>query len=328
MTSLGASFSPRANFAKPTHGFKSSNLSSVVSGFTTAEKLRNQRSIFDRVKESASALDSITPQTEDAPGGLGVAWKKLTNINSGGHFWSSPISSPTGIEVNLVDPSALSRHDNTTQEWRDTDGEIFVDGVSADDVKQGAINDGYLMTALASLAQTNPDFIENMIVENGNGTFTINFASPLGSQTVDDDLLFTVGGEITYASIGDSGEPQELWVAIVQKAYAQAKGDYNDIEFGWARNALAEIAGNSDFTAVASREMDFATIEQALNENRPANAATFGDGKKTYENGLVGNHSYTFLDTRVNDEGVEQVQLRNPWGVGEIAGNGPNDGVF
>jgi Calpain family cysteine protease len=102
------------------------------------------------------------------------------------------------------------------------------------DVQQGGIGDCWLMASLAAVASRDPGAIWNMITPNdvtpttpnGNGTYTVRFFEPDGAAdyvTVDENL--PDGGQlfasITHADVGSTSDSTELWVALIEKAYAQ-----------------------------------------------------------------------------------------------------------
>jgi hypothetical protein len=61
----------------------------------------------------------------------------------------------------------------------------------------------------------------------------------------------------------------------------------------------------------------------------PLAAGTFGEDEAArYTNtGVYADHAYSVLGT-AQDGAQRYVQLRNPWGESEPAGNAPNDGIF
>ncbi|OBQ15983.1 MAG: hypothetical protein AN481_19505, partial [Aphanizomenon flos-aquae LD13] len=54
-------------------------------------------------------------------------------------------------------------------------GSLFQNGLSANDIDQGALGDCYYVATLASIAQEKPDYIQNMFTDNGDNTFTVRF---------------------------------------------------------------------------------------------------------------------------------------------------------
>jgi len=93
-------------------------------------------------------------------------------------------------EVELDDPGLTNFHnsfkndevennnvENNNVEYRDVEGKVFIDSVGNDgvraeltDIDQGRVANCYLLATLGSIALHNPDYIENMITDNGNGT--------------------------------------------------------------------------------------------------------------------------------------------------------------
>ena len=64
-------------------------------------------------------------------------------------------------------------------------GPLFNNGPTPQDVQQGQIGDCYFPSAMAALAQNNAEAIQNMIKENGDGTYTVVFKERrLGHQSL------------------------------------------------------------------------------------------------------------------------------------------------
>lgn len=104
------------------------------------------------------------------------------------------------------------------------EGELFVDGISSEDIKQGALYDCYFLTALGAVAYTSPEIIENMITEVEPNIWVVKIHDQIsrGGETfyvtVNNELAVDVhSGNSFYANV-DSGE---LWVGLIEKAYVQ-----------------------------------------------------------------------------------------------------------
>ena len=66
--------------------------------------------------------------------------------------------------------------------YKSTAGSLFPHTPSHTDEYQGEMGDCYLITALGTLADSNPAAIENMIINNGDGTYTVRFyTGPYGT---------------------------------------------------------------------------------------------------------------------------------------------------
>ncbi|MGC4113421.1 MAG: C2 family cysteine protease [Myxococcales bacterium] len=94
-------------------------------------------------------------------------------------------------------------------------GPLFKDGIKPEDVQQGQLGDCYFPAAIAALAKSQPEVLQNMIKENGDGTYTVTFKQRdwYGGGTknveikVDGDLYArSWGGPLYGSSAGDKSE--------------------------------------------------------------------------------------------------------------------------
>ncbi len=249
--------------------------------------------------------------------------------------------------VDLVDPLPHKdeRNADGTSKYKLVryTGPLFVNGAKSEDVRQGAIGDCYFPAALAAVAHSDPQTIENMIKKNDDGTFTVSFYesrySGAGKKvdiTVDGDLYVRSWGGPLY---GDSlGTPRdtdkmELWFPLVEKAYAVWKGDYNTIGNGGVTGkVMSEVMGAPyEYTSLGEHNKDrvFETIREGTAKGWPMAAGTHGDSESArYTNsGVYANHAYSIHGIE-EEGGTKYVKLRNPWGQSEPRGNGANDGFF
>jgi hypothetical protein len=223
-------------------------------------------------------------------------------------------------------------------------GPLIKDGVNPTDVAQGQLGDCYFPSAMAALAQNHPEVIENMIKDNGDGTYTVTWKEKDWATgkfkdvpvKIDGDLYVRSWGGPLYGSANstDRGEKtMELWFPLLEMSFAQWKGSYNDIGSGGLSSDVFEAAmgHDSDYMSISDNSMDraFAKIKDKIDNKLPVSAGTYGDDQEArYTNtGVYADHSYSVLGyEEVN--GQKMVILRNPWGESEPAGNGPNDGIF
>jgi WXG100 family type VII secretion target len=231
------------------------------------------------------------------------------------------------------------------------------DDISPNDVTQGQLGDCFLMASLAAVAQSNPDVIRNMIKDNGDGTYTVTFKINLGGlqtltgKRMDDyykehglghlisaqlpsmygpdtyitkeivvkpDFPANSSGQPLYAQFGDSaGGKPEIWVPLIEKAYAQMRGDYSDMNGGHAFNALPNITGKQAMRFSA----DDIKIDELADFHAKGNAIVVDTpdyttqaaliAKATGRFDIVPNHSYYVAGV---DKTAGTVTLRNPWG--------------
>jgi hypothetical protein len=142
--------------------------------------------------------------------------------------------------------------------------------VSFEDVVQGIGSDCYLMSSLSEVAQRAPQDIKNMIIDNGDGTWTVGFfnGSTRDYVTVNRMLPVDSSGKFEYANIGASAGSSSnvLWVALVEKAYSQID------EAGW----LSKLDVNSDGTSARNNANEYE--HYAWRQDGPTAFTEFGTG--------------------------------------------------
>lgn len=150
-----------------------------------------------------------------------------------------------------------------------------------------------------------------------------------------------------YSPSFNHSRGNELWVMVLEKAWAKVHGGYLNISSGLTREALHDLTGapcTTYFNDESTAEERWEIILDADNRHYIMAAGTKDlnqDGKDEIEekSGIVGNHAYSMLEAveLVRDggdwrkvqkhedstrmRGVQKlVKLRNPWGKGEWKG--------
>jgi hypothetical protein len=178
-------------------------------------------------------------------------------------------------------------------------GSLFgPDGPSNLDVRQGAVGDCYFLSPLAEAALRAPQAIKDMFVDNGDGTYTVRFYEQVGAAQVADYV--TVNREFPVASgrfvFADAGQPinrttNVLWVALVEKAYAQlAREGWSRVNDSSPANSYAAIDGGCGNVA----------LQQILGE--PSSSASTLD--VTAVNGIIGDLQSGYLVTLASQSSV------------------------
>jgi hypothetical protein len=220
------------------------------------------------------------------------------------------------------------------------DGTLFAKGpgdaneVDINDVQQGQVGDCYFVGLLAAIARVQPDFIKKMVKDNGDGTYTVTFHTKQGlsglfgsrsnqSVTVDSKFWTDGHGNPVFAKKGDSdaGGKPELWVMVIEKAWAKLQGSYSDIEGDKVDdNQFKAITGHGDDeidpTDYSDAELS-KKLEAAWTAKRPVTLSSFGDekSKKLTKNGVVSDHEYA-----LNGAAGGLFTLYNPWGYQPLVG--------
>ncbi|HEU4760294.1 MAG TPA: C2 family cysteine protease, partial [Dehalococcoidia bacterium] len=173
-------------------------------------------------------------------------------------------------------------------------GTPFVQGggdsnaVQSNDIQQGQLGDCYLMSAMGEVAKQNPDTIKNAIKDNGDGSYTVRLYEKKDGWfghsweakdiKVTPDLPLDANGHPVFAQTGDSnGSQQELWPALIEKAYAQMKGSYDSMGHGGnPGDAMSALTGK-DAEEKSASGVTIDQLNDALNSGKGVVANTLGD---------------------------------------------------
>jgi len=232
---------------------------------------------------------------------------------------------------------------------------LFSGGVTPDDVAQGQLGNCWLLAAAATLAD-HDGIIESCFVSrwfNPAGKYTMKLFNGKKTEhvTVDDFIPCRAGdGRPLFAfPVG-----QELWVLLLEKAFAKFMGSYHALEGGLPVFAMHIITGcpclhwqkmgngwmamevqmeykdkfpsgklNPTNTKKDHDEL-FKLCVEWCKTSCPIGAGSSGKDT-TLETGRAGvgivpGHAYGLMDCR-EVAGLRLVRLRNPWGTFEWTGN-------
>ena len=212
---------------------------------------------------------------------------------------------------------------NGPYSYRQAAGSLFVDGPSYTDSHQGYLGDCYFLTTIGSIAKSNPVAIQNMFIDNGDGTFTVRFYAQSGSTYTPDYVtvdryLPASGTTFIYSNMGsvysDSGN--ELWMPLAEKAYAQwnetgregrnGTNTYSAIEGGWMGNVNRQVLGRASGDYAFSTNSNKQIFIDAINANK---GVSLGTSASRY--GLYGSHAYMVVGYSASND---TFQAYNPWG--------------
>ena len=215
--------------------------------------------------------------------------------------------------------------------------ELYHNGIDPNDINQGALGNCWFMASIASVAEI-PALIKRLFITkeyNEEGIYQMKLCKngEWVKVTVDDYFpCYIDGGPMFCNSTGD-----ELWVLLLEKAYAKLHGNYCQLRGGW------EHHGMQDLTGCPTRYISFPEDKEDLDEIKEfsddlwekldyadsrgwvmcagtdgVDEFTEGDGPSD-SHGIVPGHAYSVIDARER-EGVKLVHIRNPWGEFEWGG--------
>ena len=229
----------------------------------------------------------------------------------------------------------LLPEDITEVEWKRPqeiaggDAAFVTSGITRFDVIQGRLANCWFIGVLANLADTkNKDatvleklFDEHQSIDNENAEFTFYFRrnGEWEEVTVDDSLPCKPESETLLFC--KSEDPAEFWPSLLEKAYAQFKGSYADLEWDYAVTALNELT-DDDWEKMREFADMYVPICHSIDCCGIVLTSTIRDPDNILpEVNLVARHVYSITGHKVDETFGQCLRIRNPWGSHEY--NGP-----
>ncbi|CDW72805.1 calpain family cysteine protease containing protein [Stylonychia lemnae] len=212
--------------------------------------------------------------------------------------------------------------------------EVFRKQIESRDIREGSLGDSWFLGAIATLAE-HPQLLEKLFVNktyNEEGVYRVRICKngEWQSVTIDDYFPCFINGGPIFSTTSEN----ELWVLILEKAYAKVHGSYLALRGGYA------IEGIQDLTGCPSTQYDLLSqyVRQTIQngdlwkllqfyekEQYLMSVSTDGEDQElagnfivqfqSYqdrETNLLKAHSYTILKiVEVNNNKL--INLRNPW---------------
>ncbi|KAI8951659.1 hypothetical protein F4801DRAFT_589509 [Xylaria longipes] len=227
----------------------------------------------------------------------------------------------------------------------------FLKHIDGADIKQGGLGDCWYIASLSALANVD-DAVKRVCVEydtrvgiygfvfyrDGEWIYSIvddklYLTSPnWDSPSMQRDLMNQMDRESpekeyrkTYQTgskalfFGQCKNQNETWVALFEKAYAKAHGDFGSLAGGWIGEGLEDLTGGVTTELLASDILDLDEFWEdevsKVNQEFLFGCSTgLLDGGYGDRNGIREGHAYVVMDARTLKSGERLVKLRNPWG--------------
>lgn len=212
--------------------------------------------------------------------------------------------------------------------------------IKPDAIKQGMIGNCYFEAALASLAAVDPESIQRMIKDNGDGTYTVTFPG------ADDEPITVKAPTEVEMGLFNQGSPDGAWASVMEKAYGEycnkhwwRRGPGNllggdtpaegsgggEVRIGHAMSLLTGRDRDTDWIMVTSQESLTDKLTEAFKgpRKRPVIAGIRMkpiDGES--EDGFPDSHMYSIIDFDPNGPDGGTVTVRNPWGHNDATTSG------
>eukprot|EP00457_Paulinella_chromatophora_P006334 gb/GEZN01006352.1/.p1 GENE.gb/GEZN01006352.1/~~gb/GEZN01006352.1/.p1 ORF type:complete len:469 (+),score=76.51 gb/GEZN01006352.1/:48-1454(+) len=235
---------------------------------------------------------------------------------------------------------------------------LFADQIEPKDVAQGELGDCWLLSAIACLTEFD-GAIRNLFITkqySARGIYEIRlyngYHRKFEKVTLDDYLPVKKGTKKPIFANPNGGE---LWVLLLEKAFAKVFGSYNGIQGGLIITALEALTGDEVMTFKKDkgtwnrmnlvhfkpepekpdkpRPVGLRTTEEKhsdqdmwgvvlayLDRGSVLGAGSIGSSDKKDTHGIVEGHAYSIVNC-VEEGEFKMVQLRNPWGTFEWDGD-------
>ena len=204
---------------------------------------------------------------------------------------------------------------------------VFLGGITPDDIRQGALGDVYFLCALTMLAEK-PSRIEQLFItkeSNQYGAYAVELCVHGEKQVVVIDDYFPCTGA-TGGPCFSKSNGSELWVMVLEKAWAKIYGSYERIERGSSNGALRDLTCAPTVTC-RFEEGTWEKILEGIQEDFII-CASAGSNKSSQQIlegiGLIGSLSYAVIaaqEVSTSQGPVRLVKLRNPWTNAEWQGD-------
>lgn len=201
-------------------------------------------------------------------------------------------------------------------------------GIDPNDIRQGSMGNCYFLSALSVLAEHGQRisklFPSDQINDSGAYGVYVNKNGAWNVIVVDD--YFPCSSPSAGPSFSKSNGP-ELWVLLLEKAWAKIHGSYEKIELGLTKDVLRDLTGapcmvfTTDDPEAWNKLLDAESKKYLLT----ASAGNTKASQQLIEQmGLIGQHAYAILDVQAVTTATGPARLlkmRNPWGNREWSGD-------
>ena len=216
-----------------------------------------------------------------------------------------------------------------------SDYNLFSDKIEMGDVQQGSLGDCYFLSSVASLCKF-PSMIKRMFRQdkkNENGFYEITlFIDGKRQIVIVDDYLpaFKRNKRPCYAK----SNKKEIWVMLLEKAWAKINGGYANIISGLPCEAMEALTGvgsliydleNLEGDDIEDYKYEIIKNVQLADQNNCLITCSTTADSNIQRVGLVEGHAYSLVSfhkiTTSQGQDVYLFRIRNPWSQGEWNGD-------
>ncbi|MCP9914235.1 pre-peptidase C-terminal domain-containing protein, partial [Cyanobium sp. BA20m-14] len=340
------------------HQELSTLLRTAANSGVTSQELSDLRTIANQFSPYLSATSRTYHQ---------YIYNAVVNGNSANQWWTSGASTRTALG-NLAAGSSHTQMNRLVDKWfggldlptnfagGDTAagansltfnygqmaGSLYVNDVAFSDINQGQAGTCYFLAACSTLANNQPQLIRDMFRDNGDGTYGVRFYGSTGNElwvTVNQAVPILSNNSLALAGNASRSLTGEMWLALAEKAYAQANevgvfgrstqaNSYSFIE-GGLEESLRHITNRSTTTYSADNPRSGWTSSNnnlttwnsyeniaiaAINAGKSLWLGSFGNSSDSSgKRNLVSGHAFAITGYNQSNG---RFTISNPWGAG------------
>ena len=313
-------------------------------------KEEEDRKILEKQKEEEAKKEAMTQEVSvnnsDIPKNVKIY--RHQKIPPKGQIWTDdlfqpvrknlcPVDSygrwnfPEGIDSNDVQGWEKIKWARAEQIFNSKNYQVFYQGVEADDIIQGGLGDCYFLSAVAALCKY-PKLVEKLFyfkeksLEHCYGCYYK--VSGVWQLVLVDDYI-PCYGKYGKNPAFTSSNGNELWVILLEKAWAKLNGNYAKAIGGEPHEVFDVITDAYSEKIVVRPDTSEELWNKLLDAEKKNYLMTAGTSGDTYHLpiervGLVPGHAYTILGVKelnTKNGKVRLVHIRNPWGNTEWSGD-------
>ena len=120
--------------------------------------------------------------------------------------------------------------------------DVFKGGITPSDIKQGSLGDCYFLSPLSVLSEKESRIRKLFVTDKANayGVYAVKiFKNGEWKEVVIDDYIPCFNGVPHFSRANGN----ELWVILIEKAWAKLHGSYERIEAGFAEHVFHDLTG-------------------------------------------------------------------------------------
>lgn len=216
--------------------------------------------------------------------------------------------------------------------------------IDLSDIKQGKIGNCYYLASLGAIAKASPSYLRKMITiydEDGNSegefknqTFLVRFFDSKKNErfvAIDNKFWFYENSlNPVYANFSSIKESYEIWVMVLEKAWAKINGGYSNIVGSSSDSSFSKIQRKHDFGLTLSgnyidykviNDFDDSKLRELVSEKIRAKIPIVVYSKeKCKSKNVVESHAYTLIGLKSG-----HFSLYNPHGENHLEKFSIND---